>query len=78
MRVPEFFLTSVCFLCVENPVGSAEKYKYGGTAFFVSVPSLGKVPAGVLCFLGGVIPRATYDSGRTISKSVPTDLFVWL
>ncbi len=39
MRVPEFFLTSVCFLCVENPVGSAEKYKYGGTAFFVSVPS---------------------------------------
>jgi len=40
MRVPNIVLKCVCFLCVKsNGQASIEKYKYGGTAFFVGVPS---------------------------------------
>lgn len=36
MRVPDGMKECVCFLCVQNAHGG---YAYGGTAFFVSVPS---------------------------------------
>jgi len=36
MRVPIWVKDFVCFLCVEKQEGG---YKYGGTAFFVSIPS---------------------------------------
>ncbi len=34
MRIPDDFLKSVCFLCVQDK----GKWKFGGTAFFVAVP----------------------------------------
>ena len=39
MRLPDDFLKSVCFLCVKQIRDGQERYQYGGTAFFVSIPS---------------------------------------
>src|SRR5437899_12628364 len=39
MGVPVELLKCVCFLCVKRPHRGPEGFQYGGTAFFVSVPS---------------------------------------
>ncbi len=39
MPIPLDFLQCVCFLCAKRAEGGTEYFEYGGTAFFVSVPS---------------------------------------
>lgn len=38
MRLPDEMLNAVCFLCT-GEAGQLQSFKYGGTAFFVSIPS---------------------------------------
>jgi len=39
MRIPDEILQSVCFLCVEDKRQGQSILRYGGTGFFVSIPS---------------------------------------
>jgi hypothetical protein len=39
LRVPDSLKTCICFLCVRKSAGDDSAYSYGGTGFFVSVPS---------------------------------------
>jgi hypothetical protein len=39
MRIPDDVLKCVCFLCIETIVDGVQTFRYGGTGFFVGVPS---------------------------------------
>ena len=39
MRVPDDILRCVCFLCVKETKDGSDRFHYGGTGFFVSLPS---------------------------------------
>jgi hypothetical protein len=39
MKLPQDFIDCVCFLCTRDTTDGVEKWRYGGTAFFVSVAS---------------------------------------
>jgi hypothetical protein len=72
MKLPQDFIDCVCFLCTRDTKGGVEKWLYGGTAFFVSIPS--KTRPNDYCHLYLVTARHCVRDGYGNSR----DLYVRL